>query len=72
MAVLLLSADMKTRTFIKDETRLNTMCMDLTFQRAENLHIEIYLALNEPSQTISALVFDFTCYVYLISYILDI
>ena len=53
MAVLLLSADMKTRTFIEDETRLNTMCMDLTFQRA-------------------ALVFDFTCYVYLISYILDI
>ena len=38
MIALLWSTTVKTSSFIEDETRLNTMGMDLTSQHAENLH----------------------------------
>ena len=38
MIALLWSTTVKTSSFIEDETRLNTIDMDLTSQHAENLH----------------------------------
>ena len=38
MIALLWSTTLKTSSFIEDETRLNTIGMDLTSQHAENLH----------------------------------
>ena len=38
MIALLWSTTVKTCSFIEDETRLNTLGMDLTSQHAEKLH----------------------------------